>query len=387
MIKFKGVSEKPVTLYPTHMMKSLIEREQNVLLRTLQDHFSGIDFCSNDYLGFSRLGLLNSKMVEQNTNGSVPFGANASHLISRNSAVIQEAEKQIALFHHAKSALIFNSGYDANLGLLSCVAQRTDLILYDEFVHASLLDGIKLSPSTSHKFQHNDLAAIEALLIKHQKNFENVFIVVESVYSLDGDSSPLIEITELCRPFKNVFLIVDEAHAIGVYGKQGRGLCNALNIESRCFARIYSYGKAMGCQGAVILGSEVLTNYLVNYARPFIYTTALPLHSINAILHAYQLLIETDEKEKLQKNIAYFYQKAAGLRHCVKSQSAIHSITVSSLEQAGRLQRQLSEKNMHVRVMKRPTFQPSSERVRICLHSFNTHEEIDLLVEVLSNFQ
>jgi len=152
LIKFNGVSEKPVTLYPTHMMKSLIEREQNVLLRTLQDHFSGIDFFSNDYLGFSRLGLLNSKMVEQNTNGSVPFGANASHLISRNSAVIQEAEKQIALFHHAKSALIFNSGYDANLGLLSCVAQRTDLILYDEFVHASLLDGIKLSPSTAISF-------------------------------------------------------------------------------------------------------------------------------------------------------------------------------------------------------------------------------------------
>ena len=142
----------------------------------------------------------------------------------------------------------------------------------------------------------------------------------------------------------------------------------------------------MGCQGAVILGSEVLTNYLVNYARSFIYTTALPLYSINAILRAYQLLIETDEKEKLQKNIAYFYQKAAGLRHCVKSQSAIHSFTVSSLEQAERLERQLIEKNMHVRIMKSPTVKPSSERVRISLHSFNTREEIDLLVEVLSKF-
>lgn len=373
-------------MQPTHMMKSLIEREQNGLLRKLENEFPPIDFCSNDYLGFSRLGLLQQKMKTGQGTVVQNYGATGSRLMSGNSAFIQDAEKQLALFHHAKSALIFNSGYDANIGLLSCVSQRSDLILYDEYVHASIRDGIKLSSSTHHQFQHNNLEELESLLLGYQKNFENIFIVVESVYALDGDSAPLIEITELCGVHKNVFLIVDEAHAIGVFGKQGRGLCNALNIESRCFARIYTYGKALGCQGAAVLGSEVLTTYLINFARSFIYTTALPSPAIEAIMHAYQLLIETDEKEKLQKNIAYFYQKAAALKHCVKSQSAIHSVILSSLDQAERLHCLLTENNIHSRLIKSPTVKSAAERVRISLHSFNTKEEIDSLVQLLLDF-
>lgn len=372
-----------MTLYPTHLMKSLIEREQNGLLRKLGNTSLRIDFCSNDYLGFSRLGLMHQKM-QSNADQIRSVGATGSRLISGNSDFLQEAERQIALFHHGKSALLFNSGYDANVGLLGCIAQRTDLLLFDESVHASIQDGIKLSNSTHHKFHHNNVQELEHMITKHQKSFENIFVVVESVYALDGDSAPLIELVELCAAKKNVFLIVDEAHALGVFGSQGRGLCNALNIEQRIFARIYTYGKAMGCQGAAVVGSEVLINYLINFARSFVYTTAISERNVDAILHAYQLLIESDEKEKLQKNIAYFYQHSTTLKHCIKSQSGSHSILIGNNDRANKLEKALAANNIQVRVMRAPTVKSGEERIRISLHSYNTKQEIDLLLEVLN---
>jgi 8-amino-7-oxononanoate synthase len=367
-------------------MKALIEREQNGNLKTLKRSFPEIDFCSNDYLGFSKLGLLKEKL---NTNGKdeQTVGSTGSRLISGNTNHIEDAEKQIALFHHGQSALIFNSGYDANLGIISSVPQKTDLILYDEMVHGSIMDGIKLSQATHYKFRHNDTDSLEELITRHQRNFENIYIIVESVYALDGDSAPLIELVELCKPGRNTYLIVDEAHAIGVFGNQGRGLCSALGVEQKCFARIYTYGKAMGCHGAAIVGSEVLRNYLINFARSFIYTTALPVHCIEAIRHAYQLLIETKQKDLLQSNIAYFYSKAADIRNCVKSQSGIHSVVLGSNELVDRLEKELAENNIHARPMKSPAVKPGSERIRISLHAYNTKEEIDHLLRILREFK
>lgn len=377
--------------HPTFLLRALAEREQNGLLRKLSYTYPGIDFCSNDYLGFSKLGLLDAKLQPSDDNipgegHPVYFGATGSRVISGNSRTIEEVEKQIAMFHHAQSALIFNSGYDANVGLLSSVAQKTDLILYDEFIHASIYDGVRLSHATHYKFRHNDMENLEELIQRHLKDFENIYVVAESVYSLDGDSAPLLELVEICQDFKNIFLIVDEAHAIGVFGKQGRGLCNALTVEKKIFARIYTYGKAMGCHGAAIVGSEILRNYLINFSRTFIYTTALPNYSIEAIKHSYQLLIETEQKDLLQSNIAYFYSKAAAIRNCVKSQSAIHTLQLGSNEQVDRLDRELKAKNIHARIMKSPVVKPGKERVRFAIHAFNTKEEIDALVDVLSKF-
>jgi len=371
---------------PKYLMKSLIERGQNGLLRKLDHNFPGIDFCSNDYLGFSKNGLLTEKLK------AIPHdklcGSTGSRLISGNSQLIEEAEKQIALFHHAQKALIFNSGYDANLGLLSSVPQKTDLILFDELIHASLYDGIRLSHATHYKFKHNDVESLQELIHRHQKNFENIYVVVESVYSMDGDTAPLLDMVELTKtPEENVFLIVDEAHAIGVFGKQGRGLCNALNIEKDCFARIYTYGKAMGCHGAAVVGSEILQQYLVNFSRPFIYTTALPVHSIHAIQTAYQLLIETEQKDLLQNNIAYFCSKTSTIKHCVNHQSAICSFVVGSNELADKFEKELAGKNIHAKAIKSPTVKAGTERIRFSIHSFNTREEINLLAELLSNFK
>jgi len=370
---------------PSHLLKALIEREQKGMLRRLTSNYPAIDFCSNDYLGFSKLGLLSEKSKTSNLKSEIIYGSTGSRLISGNSVFIEEAEKQIALFHHAESALIFNSGYDANLGLLSSIPQKEDLILFDELVHASIHDGMRLGLAKNFKFKHNDLGSLKDLVQRHQKDFKNIYIVVESVYSMDGDTAPLIEITDFIKPFENIFLIVDEAHAIGVFGNQGRGLCNALGVEKKCFARIYTYGKAMGCHGAAIVGSEVLRKYLINFSRSFIYTTALPNHSISAILNAYQLLIETDQKDILQNNISYFYSKTSGIKNIIKSQSAIHCLVAGSNEKADALEKKLASKNIYAKAIKSPTVKTGSERLRFCIHAFNTKQEIDLLIEQLLN--
>jgi 8-amino-7-oxononanoate synthase len=369
---------------PDHLRKALAEREQKGILRKLTNNFPSIDFCSNDYLGFSKLGLLKRKFETSNQKSGISFGSAGSRLISGNSKFIEEAEKEIALFHHSESALIFNSGYDANLGLFSSVPQKDDLVLFDELIHASIYDGIKLGYAKHYKFKHNDLESLNDLIQRHKHNFKAIYIAVESVYSMDGDIAPLVEITELIKGLENVFLIVDEAHAIGVFGKHGRGLCNELGIEKACFARVYTYGKAMGCHGAAIAGSDVLRNYLINFSRSFIYTTALPIHSVEAILLAYQLLVETQQNESLQTNIDHFNSKTSGIKNLINSKSAIHSLVVGSNHKADLLEKQLAKNNIYAKAIKSPTVKEGTERIRFCLHAFNTKQEIDLLIEQLT---
>lgn len=367
---------------PSHLVKSLKEREEKGLLRSLKTSGLQIDFCSNDYLGFSKTGILQNKLSALELKTS--FGSTGSRLISGNSEFIEEAESRIAEFHNAESALIFNSGYDANLGLLSCVPQKNDLVLYDELSHASIIDGIRLSFATAYKFRHNDLEHLQQLIGKHQSEFNSVYIVVESVYSMDGDSAPLKELAEISKQ-ENVFLIVDEAHAIGVFGKQGRGLCEETGIEKNCFARIYTYGKAMGCHGAAICGSEELRTYLINFARSFIYTTALPLHSVEAILCAYDLLTESDEQKKLRENISYFLKFTKEFKNLIPSESAIQCLVTGSGASAEGIEKELAKNNIYARAVKSPTVKAGAERVRFCIHSFNTKNEIEKLISVLKS--
>ncbi|MGZ3899759.1 MAG: aminotransferase class I/II-fold pyridoxal phosphate-dependent enzyme, partial [Bacteroidia bacterium] len=342
--------------------------------------------CSNDYLGFSKEGLLSEELSKSSYMQRVTVGSTGSRLISGNSELVEGAEKHIALFHHGESALIFNSGYDANVGLFSCVPQKHDLILFDELIHASIYDGIRLSHAAYFKFRHNDLSSLKDLIARHKSSYNNIYIAVESVYSMDGDTAPLIDLVDICAASKNTFLMVDEAHAIGVFGKQGRGLCNALNIENKIFARIYTYGKAMGCHGATVVGSEILRNYLINFSRAFIYSTALPGHSVEAILCAYKLLIETQRQEKLQENIAYFYSKASAIKNFIKSQSSIHSLIVGDNTRAEELEILLAKNGIHAKAIKSPTVKAGTERVRFCVHAFNTRDEIDNLFTLLNVF-
>lgn len=366
--------------FPNHLAHLLDQRTNHNSFRKLKTSYPSIDFSSNDYLGFSSSGLLMQKTKSLNITKS---GATGSRLISGNSETCISLEKKIAVFHNAQSALIFNSGYDANLGLLSSVLQKGDLILSDELIHASLIDGIRLSFAKNFKFRHNNINHLIELIERHKDTANAIFIVVESVYSMDGDNAPLIELVEVSKKY-NCFLIVDEAHAIGVFGNQGRGLCNELNIEKDCFARIYTYGKAMGCHGAAIVGSKELSEYLINFSRSFIYTTALPEHSLLTIKTAYDELLQTNEINKLKKLITYFNQKTISDDSYLKSNSSIHCKLVVGNKQVDEIEHELEKNNLFVKSIKSPTVQAGKERLRICLHSFNTFDEIDKLLEVLS---
>jgi 8-amino-7-oxononanoate synthase len=356
---------------PSNIQNALNERQERNLLRTLSHNFSGTDFISNDYLGFFKLGLLAN-------NSSNASGSGGSRLISGNSAFIENTEKKIAAFHNAPSALIFNSGYDANVGLFSCVPQKNDLVIMDELIHASIYDGVRLSYAKHYKFKHNDVKDLKDHLERHKGSFENVFIAVESVYSMDGDEAPLKEIAKLQDQYKNVFIIVDEAHAIGVFGK---GLCEGM--EDKFFARVYTYGKAMGCHGAAIVGSKELRSYLINFARSFIYTTALPDHAITNISNAYDLLKENKQQALLRANIEYFIEQVKDMSSFIKSRSAIQCMVVNSNEEAVAVEEKLKKKKILSKAVKSPTVKEGKERIRFCLHSYNTKQEIDTLVKVL----
>jgi|SRR5579871_1441417 len=355
--------------------KKINERKAQNAFRQLRLPEGKIDFCSNDYLGIVKNDLIGRRSSDVGHR----LGSTGSRLLSGNYLLIEETEKQIAIFHEAEAGLIFNSGYDANVGLLSCVPQRGDTILYDYLSHASIRDGIRLSFANSFSFAHNDLYDLEKKLVVAKGN---IFVVTESVFSMDGDFAPLYEIIFLCEKY-HAYLIIDEAHATGVIGEKGAGLVQQLNLQQKCFARVHTFGKAVGCHGAIVLGSEKLRDYLINFSRAFIYTTSLPEASVAAIQEAYRIFPGLDfERNHLQQLIVQFQNSEIAFEK-FKSTTPIQVVIIPGNEEVKRIAHQLQENNFDVRPIVYPTVPKGSERLRIVLHSFNISEEIGLLIEKL----
>jgi 8-amino-7-oxononanoate synthase len=356
--------------------QKLEERSAVNAFRSLSSGAGGSDFSSNDYLGIVKNGL-----IEELLHGrQFAHGSTGSRLLSGNYSLIEQTEEEIADFHDATAALIFNSGYDANFGLMACVAQRNDLIIYDKLSHASIRDGIRQSFADSLSFAHNDLYELEGKLQNRtSKRDRNCFVVTESVFSMDGDIAPLEEIMGLCERYE-AHLIVDEAHATGVIGTRGEGAVQFLGLQHRCFARIHTFGKALGCHGAAILGSRSLRDYLINYCRPFIYSTAIPPASVAAIQAAYKIFPEMQqERANLNNLISIFDDK--GFK---KSETPIQCFIIPGNENVKRIALQLMKNNLDTRPILYPSVPLGSERLRITLHSFNTIEETKLLADILS---
>ena len=377
---------------PKKLTNRLKHREENNSLRRLRTPSNLVDFSSNDYLGFSKSVAIFEKthqfLVDKNLNQN---GATGSRLLSGNHFLYDEVESFLSDFHQSESATIFNSGYDANIGFFAAVPQRGDIILYDEFIHASIRDGIQLSNAKAFKFLHNDLEDLEKRLLHfvHNDIHTNtdpveVYVVTESVFSMDGDSPDLVAISEICKKY-NVYLIVDEAHALGVFDA---GLVQELNLENEVFARIITFGKALGCHGAAILGSKALQSYLVNFARSFIYTTGLPPHSLATIQCSYnEMLKEHEHQTKLQENIHHFIDEVKRLNlNFIPSCSAIHCCIVSGNENIKSVSEKLHQKGFEVKAILSPTVPENKERLRFCLHSYNSTKEISEVLRWLSIF-
>ncbi|MEZ0487321.1 aminotransferase class I/II-fold pyridoxal phosphate-dependent enzyme [Fibrella aquatica] len=362
------------------------DRKQRGLFRSLTVAESAIDFTSNDYLGMGR----STRLHEQLTTAAADLtrnGATGSRLLAGHTYLADLVEDTLAQHYQAESALLFNAGYMANLGLLSCLPQAGDTLLTDELIHASLIDGARLSKANRLRFAHNDLTDLESKLRQATAQGGRIFVVVESLYSMDGDVASLPRIAALCTAF-NAALLVDEAHASGVYGPNGAGLVVAHGLQNQVLARVHTFGKALGVHGAAVLGPALLRTYLINTARSFIYTTALPPYDLLAIQLAHaQVAAQPERAAILHERVAYFHQKSRQLAPdagWLASQSPIQGLVVPGNEAVRRVAATAQSAGFDVRPIVSPTVAAGQERIRICLHTYNTETEIDGLVGVLA---
>ncbi|HEX4887158.1 MAG TPA: 8-amino-7-oxononanoate synthase [Luteibaculaceae bacterium] len=348
-------------------------------LRTLKP-VVGIDFCSNRYLG----SLASPEEITAWLS-EFPFdqgyGSGGSRLISGTHPAHEAFEYFLSREFAAEQALLFNSGYDANVGFFSALPSREDTILYDQLAHASIRDGIRLSLAKSLSFNHNDMQDLENKLSKSEGL---TWVVVESVYSMDGDQAPLAELCRLCEKY-GAALVVDEAHAVGVLGS-GKGLCVDLDLSHRVFARLITFGKAIGAHGAAWLSTKAVIYFLINHARSFIYTTALPPLDVY-ITH--QLLVKALEASvlriELQAKVDYFREMLAHQSALLPSQTPIQGFLVPGNEEVLAKAKQLNQAGIACKAIRYPTVPRGTERLRIIIHAFNTYSELDHLIHTLNN--
>jgi 8-amino-7-oxononanoate synthase len=370
------------TQFNLQLQNMLNNREHEGMLRHLKiTNPSLIDFSSNDYLGLAQSVELR-ELIEKEFSilNNKKNGATGSRLLTGNTAYAEAVEQQLATFFNSESTLVFNSGYTANLAVLSSISKRGDTVLYDELAHASIKDGMRLSLATRLPFKHNDLNDLERKL---KMAASTCYIVVESVYSMDGDSCPLHDLVLLAEKY-NASIILDEAHSTGVIGKQGKGLACSLQLEDKIAVRVYTFGKAMGIHGACVAGSANLIQYLINFARPFIYTTALNAHTFASIVASFKYLnTQHNLQQTLQEKVKYFLSLMQQHPQLTASNSAIQSFVIPGNEAVRTASGYLQHVGLDVRAILSPTVSSGAERLRIILHTFNTNVEIEMLVQHL----
>jgi 8-amino-7-oxononanoate synthase len=371
---------------PLHWQNKLAERIKNDSYRELRVLYGLVDFYSNDYLGIAHDASLHHIVnISATDQKDYLNGSTGSRLLSGNHIWARRCEYYLSEYYGTEDALLFNSGYDANLGIMACLADRTDTIIYDELSHASIRDGIRLSVSRSFSFKHNDLQDLQKKL---EQATGQIFIVTESIFSMDGDEAPLAEIAQLAQA-KNALLIVDEAHAVGVIGNQGEGMVHHLGLSKEVFIRVATFGKGAGMHGAAALCSTEVKNYLVNFCRPFIYSTALPPNDCIAVMTAHEIMKEKEEaRETLKTNIQYFRKllQTSGLE-LIAGNGPICAVIFKGNKNVKQLSNLLISAGLGVLPVLSPTVPEGKERLRIIIHSYNTVEELNKLAELLAKYK
>ncbi|KAK5461283.1 hypothetical protein LTS15_003346 [Exophiala xenobiotica] len=386
-------------------LSTLLEtRRSQSRLRILKSSPSGsVDFSSNDFLSLSTNQEFNDDYFQALSRNRVPLGSTGSRLLDGNSQYAESLERELSKFHGAEAGLLTNSGFDANVSIFAFLPREGDVIIYDELIHASVHDGMRQSRAQHRMpFKHNDVGDLARVLNKFASGDSNrtIFIGVETVYSMDGDLAPLTEIVELMEsifPYKNAHLIVDEAHATGLYGPNGSGRVCELGLENRVSIRLHTFGKALACNGAIILCSPVIRLYLINYARPLIYTTFMSYPSLIAIKTAYSWL-QSGKANLLAANLYHLIdhlhtqlQTLVAAKPQARQESLEKLITLpitcpespifAILSSHPRLlAAHCQAAGFIVRPVVAPTVPEGTERVRVCLHAGNTTEQIDKFV-------
>jgi 8-amino-7-oxononanoate synthase len=354
------------------LFRSLKEIELRPNGRIRHNNRELLNFCSNDYLGISETIDIQTAI----DNHSVTIGSGASRLISGNDPSFGELEDAVAELKETETCLVFSCGYMANLGVITSMVGRGDAVFSDRLNHASIVDGIILSGAKHFRYRHNDIDHLHSLL-KKGTSYKRKLIVTESLFSMDGDLALLTDLVELKDKFKTM-LMVDEAHSGGVYGKNGAGLVNDMGLAHRVDIQMGTFGKAYGCYGAYVVGSEVLRDYLVNKARSFIYTTALPPF-INALnLEAIRIAVADDWRRiRLRENAAYFRNGLKQMNMDIgNSVSHIVPLIIGRDSMAVTLSKALWDRGIATVGIRPPTVPQNTARIRFSIMA--THKKDDL---------
>ncbi|KAG7444323.1 PLP-dependent transferase [Guyanagaster necrorhizus] len=388
------------------LLAALKSRDERLIRRRLPDPTSSttstlIDFNTNDYLSLASSPVLRRRFLEKLQDAPDVLGSGGSRLLVNGSAH-SALEARLAEFFDSPAALLFNSGFDANVGFFSCIPQPGDVLVYDEYIHASVHDGIRASRAhdSQYSFPHNSLQAFRNLLVglRYERpslaaGESSVFVAVESLYSMDGTFAPLQEFVEMLEevfPRGNGYLVVDEAHSTGIYGPQGRGRVAMMGLENRVFARLHTFGKALAATGAVLLTTPLIRDYMLNYARSLIYTTSLSFLNIIAADASFDMLVDGTARilsENLMDTSWYFTQSLSQRLVAVPPDllSLPPSLEASPIipimtSQPRPLSAFLYARGMNARPITWPTVPKGKDRVRVCLHAGNSREDIDRLV-------
>lgn len=315
-----------------------------------------INLSSNNYLGFAD----NERITEEFLNyagSKYPFGSASSRLLTGTLPIYKETELLLSQLFNKDAALLFNSGYHANVGITSSIASKGDAIFSDKLNHASIIDGMRLSEGKFFRYPHNNIQALEKLLIRERKNFKNAIIISESVFSMDGDIADIVKLVELKEKY-NCILILDEAHAFGVFGKNGLGITEVLGVTDKIDLIIGTFGKAIGSMGAFVTGDKILIDYLINKARSFIFSTSLP--PIDVAFSKW--IIENKLPQTFDKRM-----KMLKIGEKAGSQSHIIPIIIGNNEDTVNSCKILYENGYFTLPIRPPTVPTGTSRIRISL--------------------
>lgn len=371
-----GITQKRIE----RELDSLREQSQ---FRTLEMP-AGINLCSNDYLGLAIDPRLKQATIESVARSSA-VGSTGSRLLSGNSRAWEELESAFADFAGTGAALYFGSGYAANIGLLSSLLKPGEVVFSDALNHASLIDGIRLSGAKKVIYPHRDLRFLEKALREHAGLAGSKVIVTESLFSMEGDIAPLAELLDLARKYC-AELVIDEAHATGVCGPRGRGIAAELGIERQMLAIVHTCGKALASAGAFVCGGQTLKDYLINRARTFIFSTAMPPYLAGQIQAALNLAREADGDRNHLRETATALRRglaAAGM-NCGASAAHIVPLILGTNEMAVYVASELQRGGFAVKAIRPPTVPPGTARIRISLTSKITMEDVRRLVAATS---
>lgn len=343
-----------------------------------------LNMSSNDYLGLASNENLRQSFLQQYGNNFPSFTSSSSRLLTGNFPVYTDLEQLIARRFQRESALLFNSGYHSNLGILPALTTTKSLILADKLVHASMIDGIRLSQCEFFRYRHNDYEHLKNLLEKNAGKFDRTFIVTESVFSMDGDVADLKHLVQLKKQFSNTYLYVDEAHAIGVYGEKGLGIAEQYNVLAEIDLLVGTFGKALASMGAYVVCDQVLRDCLINHMRPLIFSTALPPINVAWSHFIFERLPQfSPERKHLAQLSEFLRHKVAQRTQIMPSQTCIIPYILGGNEATLAKAKELQEQGYYCLPIRPPTVPKDTSRIRLSLTADMTVDEVKQFVACL----